>query len=299
MAKDLTFAKVILASVPLYGSVAPIFTIHARYGRIFHSELMTHRVFSRNARSSRAVPVMTMIKEVWKNPFVPKYWGRNQRGMQSGAEITGWKLKLGRATWIAASKLACIAAWTLYKLGFHKQIGNRLLEPFSYIDVLISSTSWANFLHLRNHKDAEPHFQDLARMIAAAIEDCSITALNYDEWHLPYVTTEERDIYPLATCLKLSVARCARISYAAFDGDGSIERELERYELLVGSEPLHASPAEHQAAADKPSDLPHVAYENEHLSGNLGPGYIQYRKTLAGEYVADPLYDSEIMQEAA
>ena len=78
-------------------------------------------------------------------------------------------------------------------------------------------------------------------------------------------------------------------------GDASIEKELERYELLVGSDPLHASPAEHQATPDTftptrtwtTRDGKNGFWGNPDLAGNLGPGWIQYRKTLPGEYVAD------------
>lgn len=304
------FARVILASKPTNGA-PPIITIHARYPRIIHGEIMTHRVFSRNARSSRAVPVMTMIKEVWNSPFVPWHWGKNQKGMQADVEITGWRLWIGRKLWIFSSKLACVAAYLLYKLGFHKQIGNRLLEPFSFIDTLITSTSWANFFHLRDHDMAEPHFHDLAGLVRAAIGEADFQQLEDGEWHLPYVNAGDYiavedylEPYPETThptidvLKKLSVARCARISYKPFDGNGSIEAEIARHDSLVGSSPLHASPAEHQAMSDEKSTELRLEFvdgteevgkiwSSPELGGNLGPGYIQYRKTLAGEYIMD------------
>lgn len=281
--KEEMFAKVILASKSAFCS-STLFTVHARYPRIFHSELMTHRDFSRNAGSSRAKPIMKVIKEVWEKPFVPWHWGANQKGMQAGAPISGWRLKVARALWISMSKAACVAAFFMHKLGFHKQIPNRLLEPFSYIDVLISSTKWDNFLFLRDHKDTEPHFQDLARMFRAALESAPVVTLKPGEWHLPYVSDQERKELSLETQKKLSVARSARISYEPFDGDASISKELQRYNLLVGSAPLHASPAEHQATPDLiQGGLEHVQFVKEHLSGNFGPGWIQFRKTLPGE----------------
>lgn len=288
------FVRVIKASRPTNGA-ASIITIHARYPRIFHSEIMTHRVFSRNARSSRAVPVMTMLKEIWNAPFVPWHWGKNKRGMQAGEPITGMSYHMLVMLWLLASKFACIIAYLMLKIGVHKQIPNRLLEPFSFIDTLITSTDWANFIHLRDHEDAEPHLQDLAKLIRTAIEDADYQILRPGEWHLPFIessdydtlieTVEElrglskQDHRVTGYLLKISVARCARISYKAFDGDGSVGRELERYELLVGSEPLHASPAEHQAKPMKRA----VAGK---YNGNLGKGWIQYRKQLPGEYIA-------------
>lgn len=313
--------EVILASKPTNGA-APIITIHARYPRIIHSELMTHRVFSRNARSSRAVPVKTMLEEVWRTPFVPWHWGKNQSGMQAGEECNtrpevNWfheidpnddakgyelgKIEQSREdTWIHARDAAHEVAEAYMKAGYHKQIANRLLEPFMFIDTLITSTSWANFLHLRDHKDAEPHIRDLAVLIKEAIADAEYQELKPGQWHLPYVDAQIEDdgsqsyrenfdadgvlrgmqFVDLATAQKLSVARCARISYKPFDGDGSIERELERYDLLVGSTPLHASPAEHQAT-------PMRYRVPGSFNGNLGEGWIQYRKKLDREYVAD------------
>ncbi|MGV1754772.1 hypothetical protein [Agrobacterium sp. CG674] len=281
--KEEMFVKVIRASKSALGG-STLFTVHARYPRIFHSELMTHRDFSRNAGSSRAKPIAKVIAEVWNKPFIPWHWGANQKGMQAGAPITGWKLKVARGVWVGMSKVACVAAYALDKLGFHKQIPNRLLEPFTYIDVLISSTKWDNFLWLRDHKDAEPHFQDLAAMFRVALEDALPEILEPGQWHLPYVAWEERRLI-LDVQQKLSVARCARISYTPFDGDPSIEKELQRYNLLVGSSPLHASPAEHQATPDTFSTRNEFQFANEELSGNFDAGWIQYRKTLKGEVV--------------
>jgi hypothetical protein len=311
MSKDQMFVKVIAASAPMAGpgdNVPPIFTIHARYPRIIHAEIMTHRVFSRNARSSRAVPVATMLKEIRETPFVPWHWGKNQKGMQATEECSA-RVKIGdqvmwnHAAWMTAASSAADFAEAFSDAGYHKQLANRMIEPFSWIDTLITSTDWANFMHLRDHQAAEPHFQDLAKMIREAIEHTPIEILQPGEWHLPYVTQDDiamvedyLEPYPETThptidyLKKLSVARCARISYAPFDGDASIEKELERYELLVGSSPLHASPAEHQATPDECSPVgvsQDWEWNHPELAGNLGPGWIQYRKTLPGEYVRD------------
>lgn len=308
------FAKVILGSIPTNGA-PPLVTIHTRHPRVIHAEWMTHRVFSRNARSSRAVPVNTMLKEIRETPFIPWHWGKNQKGMQAGAEHNETVL-IGtndrgpyverQDAWLHGRNQAVELAETFAEAGYHKQIVNRLLEPFMWIDVLTSSTSWANFEHLRNHKDAEPHFRDLAQMVKEAIGNAELQTLEPGQWHLPYVPTadfysvfasgqneadvkshDQRSDEAVAILKKLSVARCARISYAPFDGDASIEKELQRYDMLVGSDPLHASPAEHQATPDNDAGFEREGnYANEHLAGNLGPGWIQFRKTLANEFVA-------------
>lgn len=301
------FAAVVQASVA-ENSSSRIVTMHLRYPRIIHGEVMTHRVFSRNARSSRAVPVKTMLNEVRNTPFVPWHWGKNQKGMQADEEYdapvqlfqaegnVGYYWASREDAWLDACAKAACAAEGFMNAGYHKQLANRLLEPFSWIDTLITSTSWANFLHLRDHGDAEPHFQDLAKLVRKALEEVRDKKLFQNllpgEWHLPYITESDREFVAEETdgdigkmldmLLKISAARCARISYTPFDGNASYEREIERFNLLVTSERIHASPTEHQATPDV--FIPHsVGWANPNLAGNLGPGWIQFRKTLRGE----------------
>jgi hypothetical protein len=302
------FAKVILASEPNNGANR-IVTMHLRYPRIIHSEIMTHRVLSRNARSSRAVPVETMLREVRNDPFVPWHWGKNQKGMQAGedhnAPIELFRHDVGAYSvnredaWLESRDHEADKAEAYMNAGYHKQIPNRLLEPFAWIDTLITSTSWANFLHLRDHKDAEPHFQDLAKLVGEALDNAEYDDLRPGQWHLPYVPHWERADIVLAmtgktwdkdweledniAMAKISAARCARISYKPFDGDASLEREIERYNGLVSSDRIHASPLEHQATPDDPE----FGLGGGSMGGNLGPGWVQFRKTIPGEYVAD------------
>ncbi|QWY83059.1 thymidylate synthase protein [Rhizobium phage RHph_X66] len=291
--KERMFAKVILASKTWDATALPLITMHLHYPDIIHGEVMTHRVLSRNARSMRAVPVATMVKEVREDPFVPWHWGKNQKGMQADEECTA-RVKIGdktmwnHAAWIEAANSAADFAEAYAHAGYHKQVANRLIAPFTWKHTLITSTSWANFLHLRDHEDAEPHFHDLAAMVRQALRNASFQWLKPGDWHLPYVTKQELLINGLEVCRKLSVARSARISYAPFDGDFSIAREIERYDLLVGSQPLHASPTEHQATPDifKMVNGERV-FDNPKLGGNFGPGWIQFRKTLPFEYIED------------
>jgi thymidylate synthase ThyX len=306
--------EVILASQGTNGA-PPIYTLRLRYPRIIHGEIMTHRVFSRNARSSRAVPVKTMLNEVLTVPFVPWHWGKNQSGMQAAEECNelvnpmpmmraavydAYELPYNltrKQAWLHARNHAVATAEALMEAGYHKQIPNRLLEPFSWIDTLITSTNWANFLHLRDHKDAEPHLQDLARLVKQALKEAVIQNLDEDQWHWPYITAADvyhgkdicltKDEFDLLMC-QLSAARCARISYKPFDGDASYERELERYNQLVTSERVHASPLEHQAQVDTSWDdevRNEGGWEHPHLSGNFAPGWIQFRKLIPGEAV--------------
>lgn len=282
--------------------------ITGEFPNFFADGVVVHN--SRNARSSRAVPVKTMLDEVRSIPFVPWHWGKNQKGMQAGEDcnetvfIPDWddvnfhgkphvRAHDRKEAWLHACNVAADIAESYMNAGYHKQIPNRLLEPFSWIDTLITATNWDNFLHLRDHKDAEPHLQDLARLVRQAIEGCEPQVLEPGQWHLPYITEADRVAATWIThaadgfLCKISAARCARISYAPFDGDASYERELERYNSLVNSDRVHASPLEHQAQVDRlDPDYPNIhKWECEELSGNFAPGWVQYRKTIPGESV--------------
>lgn len=282
-------------------SVSPddirITSVQLRYPRFIHAELMTHRVFSRNASSSRAIPVEKMIEDLRRDPAMPVHWGTNKPGMQAGEELTGLNLSDAKQYWIDAMYMAISEAQKLIELGLHKQIANRILEPWAHINVLVTSTSWANFFALRRHPDAQPEIKELADRIYEAMGTSTPNELQPGEWHLPYITQDDREniewsIMPfedqsgaaIDIALKVSVARCARVSYLTHDQKPTtIEADLALYDRLVGSEPLHASPAEHIASPDVYAD---GAWTNPHLQANY-KGWIQYRKTLPYEFVPD------------
>jgi hypothetical protein len=254
---------------------------------------MTHRVFSRNAASSRAIPVEKLIKDVEENPFIPVYWGKNQKGMQAGEEIDApvqlWSdISLGledtsnKEAWLEARNQAVQFAYAFSRAGYHKQIVNRLLEPFAHITVLVSSTEWTNFLELRGHPDAEPHIQLLAKEIRKCLEDQTLTqALNPGEWHLPFIggLTPFPTSPTLHELIKLSVARCASTSYKTVDGfDMSLERAQEITDKLLAANPIHASPAEHVACADGLGE-DSSPWKHPWQHGNF-VGFRQYRHML-------------------
>lgn len=260
--------KIIQDSISEIGN--RITTFQLRYHRYIHAEVMTHRVFSRSASSSRAIPIKTIIGQVWNDPATPKHWGANIPGMQAKTELTGWKLIQAKILWNLASKISCILAYLLYKIGLHKQIGNRILEPFSFINVIITSTDFENFFELRVHVDAQPEIQELADKMQQAIKSSKPTVLVCDQWHLPYITETEKFTFSNDILLKMSTARCARVSYANHDGTTpNIEKDIDLHDKLVVSRPRHASPAEHQAC---PS-LDNSFYKNF-------KGWIQYRQQL-------------------
>lgn len=250
-----------------------VITLACRYPRIVHAESLTHRSQNRNAGSSRAIPVKKMLAQIFGDPAMPAEWGSNQSGMQAGPELTGWRLWGVRKLWSIGAKFAACISWGMMKLGAHKQVANRVTEPYQYMNVLVTATEWEGFDELRCHADADPTMRDLAIEIMTAIEISTPMPLGYDEWHLPYVTREERRTLPLATQLKLSTARCARVSFAPFDGNPQVEKEIERHDKLVGSRPVHASPTEHQCR-------PMEGMEKQY--GNL-KGWRQYRYQVDAE----------------
>lgn len=276
-------AEVLADSVSNYGDRALTFLLE--YPRWIHAEVMTHRVLSRNASSSRAIPVERMIKRVMDDPAVPLFWGANQRGMQAGAECNEsvWIPSIVDAeptsfsresAWLEARSHAVLAAEGFARAGYHKQIVNRLLEPFSHIKVVVTATQWSNFFALRRHKDAEPHIRLLADRMWDAMQASTPRKLQLGEWHLPMVPWAPLRGYE-AEAVKLSVARCASTSYDTVDGfEMTLERAVALHDKLVAQVPLHASPCEHQLMVDD---------QDRGLGGNMGKGWVQYRKTLVGE----------------
>ena len=230
-----------------------ITTLQLKYPRFIHSEFMTHRVFSRNSASSRAIPVAKMIEQVQNDPAMPIYWGLNQPGMQAGKEHED--ISTAQVWWKAAAIDAAASATLLNDLGLHKQIVNRVLEPFQWMHTIVTATEWDNFFELRCHPDAQPEFQALANAMRAAMDGSVPVERSggmgwHGAWHLPYVSDDERaNLHPL-TLPKLSAARCARVSYLKHDGTAPVlSEDMTLFERLVGSKPLHASPIEHQAVA--------------------------------------------------
>lgn len=250
-------AKVIKDSI---AEAAPrITTLQLRFPRFILPQFLTHRVFSRNAASSRAIPTAKLIEEVENDLAVPIVWGKNQKGMQAGEEIKDWPKAYEE--WKDAAARAIISARYFSELGIHKQLANRVLEPFMHVSVLCTATDWQGFFDQRLHHDAQPEIQELARVMKEAISDSTPTWLQRGQWHLPYVEGTGPE------GLKISAARCARVSYNNFKESNEAE-DLKLFETLAYSEPPHLSPLEHQCRV--PFDLEVFNLSNIH-------GWIQFR----------------------
>jgi hypothetical protein len=226
-------------NVPYRDSPGRIITVQMRYPRWIHSEFMTHRDRARNAASSRAVSVK---KSLENNKFRPMDIPSEQRGMQGGNAIGADQKAAAYAIIEQMAQFTTASCEAIRQLGVHKSIVNRYLEPFSYIDVVCTATRWDHFLGLRDHPDAEPHFQELARLIRRALDQSIPTPGDY---HMPYVGPEEKSCANVEQCLRVSAARCAGISYKR--PDFTFEDELKVCEKLVSNK--HSSPLEHPATS--------------------------------------------------
>lgn len=243
-----------------------LLTYELEYPRFIHSELMTHRLFSRNAASSRAIPVKAMLEQVRSNPAMPIHWGANQPGMQAQTLLTKYKAKAARKVWGWAAKAAARAAEVLSRIGAHKQIVNRLLEPFQIMKTVVTATEFDNFFYLRCHADAQPEIKALAECMYQALQQSAAEVLHPGEWHTPYVSFDvisrvhfidlgpEKDQkwITIEEALKISASCCAQVSYRK--SDDSLEKALLVYDRLVESKPVHASPFEHQGSPMKGVD---------------------------------------------
>jgi thymidylate synthase ThyX len=241
-------AEVIKDSISTTGM--RITTLKLTYPRFIHSEFLTHRMFSRNSSSSRAVPIHKLIDMVEHDPVIPSHWGKNQKGMQAEHEVDMFTKEKAVIIWLNACKSAVHYAKQLDELNIHKQVVNRLLEPFSHIQTVVTATEWENFFKLRLHKDAQPEIQQLAKAMKEALDSSDPDLLRKGEWHLPFIYKglDELSFYSFEECLAISVARCARVSYFLRDGQlSTVDKDIELCKRLSSSDPKHLSPFEHVA----------------------------------------------------
>ncbi|MBV8298103.1 MAG: FAD-dependent thymidylate synthase [Candidatus Eremiobacteraeota bacterium] len=270
-------ARVLLDSVSPAG--VRLTTMEVRYPRFIHSEVMTHRNFSRNAASSRAIPIKKMIDVVREDPAMPLWWGRNQSGMQAREQISDEARALAETEWkrALADALAHAERLASTDINLHKQLVNRILEPFAWITVILTATEWANFFTQRTHEDAQPELKHIAERMLRAYRTSEPRPLEIGEWHTPLIQADEEAMLPLEQRLKISVARAARVSYLSHQGTRDHAKDLELYEkLLGGGANGHWSPFEHVA---KP------LASRDDWSGNFR-GWEQYRKRFPQEHAS-------------
>lgn len=241
------------------------------YPRFIHGEVMTHRVFSRNAASSRAIPISRMIRAVISNPAAPEFWGANEKGMQSHTKLGACRTVLSKLLWHHSRWLGVAGAWLLSKLGVHKQIANRLLEPWSHMTLIVTCTNHENFFSLRAHKDAQPEFQVLAFRMLNEYLDSEPVKLGWGQVHNPFALVEP---LPEGHCMMAGAGRAARLSYLTHDGKRDTFADIRLAERLLGAG--HWSPFEHIATAK-------ILHDRSNFDGDDLSGWEQYRQTFVGE----------------
>jgi thymidylate synthase ThyX len=318
-------AEIVADSLNPVGNRLTTFVLE--YPRFIHAEMMTHRVFSRNAASSRAIPIDKMIQQIIDNPAMPVCWGKNQPGMQAKEELDDTKifdvivtdteypilqkyLKLvdhfhdgveytygftekGMAMfeWLRARDGVILHVRNLNKIGLHKQISNRILEPWFMIRAIFSATDIENFFALRAHDDAQPEFKHLSYLMLETFNKSAPKCLNKGDWHIPFGDKIDEDriiddglvdahdyqdseIYEIKR--KIAIARCARVSYLNFEGKDDYRADVKLCDRLFSQNPKHLSPTEHVAEAQN----------NSEAIGNY-KGWKQYRKFFSDENLKD------------
>lgn len=269
----MTIEAKIICDSQAFTAGARLTTFVLKYPRFIHAEFMTHRMFSRNASSSRAIPVEKMIAAIEQDPAMPVYWGKNQKGMQADQELTSAQIEAVKSEWLFARNNALNTARTMLALGLHKQITNRVLEPWQHITVVCSATTYKNFFKLRCHPDAQPEIAELARKMRDLYNSAEPKETKF---HLPFITEEELLEYDVETLMKCSVARCARVSYLNHDGTKpDVQKDIILHDRLCANDPGHFSPFEHVAEA--------YPYADRKKFNKNFEGWVQYRSLFKHE----------------
>jgi len=271
-------ARVIRDSVSPSGD--RLTTMEVTFPRIVLAEFNTHRAFSRNSASSRAIPVEKMLQRVKDDPFVPIYWGRNQRGMQAAEELDPEARARAERYWLEQRDHAVDVVMDLQRLDLHKQIANRLLEPFLWHTVIVTATDWSNFWGLRLGPEAQPEIRRGADLMWSAMDASTPRQLGWGEWHLPLVDDED-DLraagYDQRGLIEVCVGRCARVSYLTHDGKRDPRADVELCRRLLSNG--HMSPFEHAARPMQGDERrPSLG-----LHSNLH-GWVQARKLIVDEH---------------
>lgn len=235
-------ARVVLDSISYEGH--RLTTFEVRFHRFVLAEFNTHRVFSRNSASSRAIPFKKQVEKVLTDLAYPVKWPAEQPGMSGGDEIE--EIEAARMVWEQARSAAVLSAHKLAALGVHKSIVNRLLEPFMWHTVIVTASSYENFFGLRVNPGAQPEIHQAALLMKDCFDHSTPQELNVNEWHLPFILDDE-DEMPPDIAVKVSAARCARVSYLTHNGVRDYEQDVQLYDKLTSAWPMHASPLEHVA----------------------------------------------------
>jgi hypothetical protein len=235
--------------------------------------------------------------------------------MTAGDELPSDKIEYARGIWRELAEFSAAKTLELHELGLHKQHANRPLEPYQHIKVLITMTEDENLFKLRNHKDAQPEFDELSKCMMYAKRKSTPIILHDGDWHLPYIsrkwvatktkrgymidqlvyTDDDGNELNVEDAIAISASCSAQTSYRKHDT--SIEKAEDIFDKLIYSDPSHDSPIEHQAmcfrgwSIQKPltniwflpstwqNGITHIDRQGNFWSANFN-GFIQYRKLI-------------------
>lgn len=262
-------ARVLLDSASATG--VRLTTLEVTFPRFVLAEFNTHRIFSRNSASSRAVPTTKLIERVERDPAIPLEWGLNKAGMSASDLLSDKAGEAATRAWLAARDDAVAHARELLDLKVHKQELNRLLEPFLWHTVIVTATEWENFFTLRCAVNAQPEIREAALRMREAIDASTPRIIDNGEWHTPLLQEDEATL-EVETRKEISAARCARVSYLTHEGTREIAKDLELYERLKSDR--HLSPFEHVATPSEDTGF-HANFR----------GWVQMRATIDGRNV--------------
>lgn len=252
-----------------------IATFIITFPKFIQAHINSHRALSRNANSSRATPAKVLRRRIIKDPYLPIEFGKERSGMRGGEEIQGVKLFISKKVWLWSRYIPCVFHFIGEKMGIHKEIINRIIEPWTWTQVILTSTEFSNFIKLRADNAAQPEIQKIAKDIKYLLDNNIPTEINSGDWHIPFIKLEEIAKYDIETLKKIATARCARISYKLYNGTlSNPEKDIELCNKLIKEG--HWSPFEHVAQA----------LSKKERIGNF-VGFKQYRKFFENENGGD------------
>lgn len=263
-------AKILKDSITKNGN--RVTTFELEYPRYIHSQIMTHRVASKNCASSRAIPIQKNIDFIKEN-FEYPMWTLSKSGMQGDTLNDKDLTEKANALWYKAFEYMSSVVLELKDLGIHKQNANRLLEPFQTIKVVFTSSLLENFFKLRIHPHAQLEIQEIACKMRDCLNASTPTLLEDNMWHLPYIDYEVDwgNVEEVEKAKKISASCCAQVSYRKLDQ--TEEKALDIYDKLINGDILHGSAFEHVCRPLK---------DNEEQLGNL-IGFRQLRHDIENE----------------
>jgi hypothetical protein len=174
------------------------------------------------------------------------FWGENEPGMKAHKEVSS---ETATAWWLECMEYALAQHQKGLELNLHKEVLNRILEPFAHVVVILSATETFNFFDVRAFGvGVQSETAMLARSMYEALTASTPKEVDVGGWHLPLVPEEERTDNQLNDAY-VSAARCGRVSFLLPELNYPTDLKKGRNMEVV----KHWSPLEHQATPYSPA----------------------------------------------